>query len=53
MTEQTDYQGKRGLVLLRVSTEEQEKKYGFPAQLKSIREKVLAPFGIRITDEGK
>lgn len=48
-----DYRGKRGLVLLRVSTEEQEKKYGFPSQLRSIREKLLEPRGIRILDEDK
>src|SRR5215469_16863577 len=48
-----DYRGKRGLILLRVSTEEQEKKYGFPSQLRSIREKVITPFGIRILDEAK
>lgn len=48
-----DYRGKRGLVLLRVSTEEQEKKYGFPSQLRSIREKLLEPRGIRLLDEEK
>jgi site-specific DNA recombinase len=48
-----DYRGKRGLILLRVSTEEQEKKYGFPSQLRSIREKVIEPRGIRILDEEK
>src|SRR6266487_4008028 len=48
-----DYRGKRGLVLLRVSTEEQEKKYGFPSQLRSVREKLLEPLGIRILDEEK
>jgi DNA invertase Pin-like site-specific DNA recombinase len=48
-----DYRGKRGLVLLRVSTEEQEKKYGFPSQLRSIREKLIEPLGIRILDEEK
>ena len=48
-----DYRGARGLVLLRVSTEEQEKKYGFPAQLRSIREKLIEPLGIRILDEEK
>ncbi len=48
-----DYRGKRGLVLLRVSTEEQEKKYGFPSQLRSIREKLIEPRGIRILDEEK
>ena len=48
-----DYRGKRGVVLLRVSTEEQEKKYGFPSQLRSIREKLIEPLGIRILDEEK
>lgn len=48
-----DYRGKRALVLLRVSTEEQGKKYGFPSQLRSIREKVIEPYGLRILDEEK
>ncbi len=48
-----DYRGKRGVVLLRVSTEEQERKYGLPSQLRSIREKLLEPLGIRILDEEK
>jgi DNA invertase Pin-like site-specific DNA recombinase len=46
-----DYRGKRALVLLRVSTEEQERKYGFPAQLRSIREKLIEPLGLRLPDE--
>jgi DNA invertase Pin-like site-specific DNA recombinase len=48
-----DYRGKRAVVLLRVSTEEQEKKYGFPSQLRSVREKLIQPRGIRILDEEK
>jgi DNA invertase Pin-like site-specific DNA recombinase len=48
-----DYRGKRGLILLRVSTEEQEKKYGFPSQLREIMEKVVTPRGIRILDPDK
>jgi DNA invertase Pin-like site-specific DNA recombinase len=48
-----DYRGKRGLILLRVSTEEQEKKYGFPSQLREIMEKVVKPRGIRILDPNK
>src|SRR5215472_17234067 len=48
-----DYRGKRGLILLRVSTEEQEKKYGFPSQLREVMEKVVKPRGIRILDEAK
>src|SRR5437667_7590552 len=48
-----DYRGKRGVVLLRVSTEEQEKKYGLPSQLRSVREKIVSPLGIRILVEEK
>ncbi len=48
-----DYRGKRGLVLLRVSTEEQEKKYGFPSQLREVMEKVVKARGIRILDTSK
>ncbi len=48
-----DYRGKRGVVLLRVSTEEQEKRYGFPSQLRSVREKLIEPLGIRVLDEEK
>jgi DNA invertase Pin-like site-specific DNA recombinase len=45
-----DYRGKRGLILLRVSTERQEDKYGFPSQLREVTEKVVKPRGIRILD---
>ena len=48
-----DYRGERGLILLRVSTEEQEKKYGFPSQLREVMEKVVKPRGIRILDPDK
>src|SRR6266567_1811060 len=48
-----DYRGKRAVILLRVSTEEQEKKYGLPSQLRSVREKVVNPLGVRILDEEK
>src|SRR5258708_28507033 len=48
-----DYRGKRGVILLRVSTEEQEKKYGFPSQLRSINEKIIRLRGIRIADSEK
>ena len=48
-----DYRGTRGLILLRVSTEEQEKKYGFPSQLREVMEKVVKPRGIRILDPNK
>ncbi len=52
-SQEYDYRGKRGVVLLRVSTEEQERKYGFPSQLRSVREKLLEPLGIRIFDDEK
>jgi DNA invertase Pin-like site-specific DNA recombinase len=48
-----DYRGKRGLILLRVSTEEQEKKYGFSSQLREVMEKVVNIRGIRIVDTNK
>ncbi len=48
-----DYRGERGLILLRVSTEEQEKKYGFPSQLREVMERVVKPRGIRILDPNK
>ncbi len=48
-----DYRGERGLILLRVSTEEQEKHYGFPSQLREVMEKVVKPRGIRIADTKK
>ena len=48
-----DYRGERGLILLRVSTEEQEKHYGFPSQLREVMEKVVKPRGIRISDPNK
>lgn len=51
--EEYDYRGKRGLILLRVSTEEQEKKYGFPSQLREVMDKVVKPRGIRILDSNK
>jgi Recombinase/Recombinase zinc beta ribbon domain len=38
-------------MLLRVSTEEQEKKYGFPSQERSIREKLIEPLGLRLDTE--
>jgi site-specific DNA recombinase len=49
--EQPNYRGLRALMLLRVSTEEQEKKYGFPSQERSIREKLIEPLGLRLDAE--
>ncbi|HMC99798.1 MAG TPA: recombinase family protein, partial [Ferruginibacter sp.] len=46
-----DYQGMRGLLLTRVSTEEQAKKYSHDAQERKIRQLLIEPLGIRIMDE--
>lgn len=43
-----DYRGKQAFVLLRVSTEEQEKHFGFPSQLAQIREKLINPLRLRV-----
>jgi hypothetical protein len=40
-----DYRGKRVLMLLRVSTPEQEKGFGWPAQEREIRRKLLDRLG--------
>ncbi|HEU5375457.1 MAG TPA: recombinase family protein [Ktedonobacteraceae bacterium] len=45
------YRGKRALILLRVSTEEQEKKFGFPSQLAEIRKKILDTVGLIVDEE--
>src|SRR2546421_6600975 len=46
-----DYQGMRGLLLTRVSTEEQAKKYSHDAQERKIRQLLIEPLDIRIMDE--
>jgi len=46
------YRGKRALVLLRVSTEEQKKKYGFKEQESEVRAKLIIPLGLQL-DENK
>lgn len=52
MTNSRDYsyRGKRALLLLRVSTEEQKKMYGFPSQESQIREKLLEPLGLKLDE---
>src|SRR5947209_14950188 len=45
------YRGMRALLLTRVSTQIQEKKYGHAAQERGIREKLIEPLGLRIMDE--
>jgi site-specific DNA recombinase len=43
-----DYNGKRALMLLRVSTAIQEEMYGWPSQERSVREKLLEPLSLRL-----
>ena len=52
-TAKPDYRGKRALILTRVSTAMQEKKYSHAAQERSVREKLIEPLGLRIVDEEK
>ncbi|HEX6107967.1 MAG TPA: recombinase family protein [Ktedonobacteraceae bacterium] len=53
MQNNTDYQGKRALILTRVSTAKQEEKYSHRAQARQVREKLIVPLGLRIVDEKK
>ena len=46
-----DYRGKRALMLLRVSTPEQEKGFGWPAQEREIRRKLLEPLGLKLDEQ--
>ncbi len=50
-TDKPDYRGMRALLLTRVSTEEQAKKYSHDAQERTVREKLIEPLGLRIVDE--
>lgn len=52
-TDKPDYQGLRALILTRVSTAEQEKKYSHAAQERTVREKLIEPLGLRIVDEAR
>lgn len=49
--ETSDYRGKRALMLLRVSTPEQEKGFGWASQEKEIRRKLIVPLGLRFDEE--
>jgi hypothetical protein len=51
MEDNNKYRGMRGLLLTRVSTEEQAKKYSHDAQERKIRQLLIEPLGIRIMDE--
>jgi site-specific DNA recombinase len=48
---QREYRGKRALMLLRVSTPEQEKGFGWPSQEREIRRKLIEPLGLRLDEE--
>lgn len=50
-TNKPDYRGKRALILTRVSTAMQEKKYSHAAQERTVREKLIEPLGLRIVDK--
>src|SRR5260370_16969895 len=50
-TNKPDYRGLRALILTRVSTAKQEEKYSHAAQERQVREKLIVPLGLRITDE--
>ena len=50
-TDKLDYRGLRALILTRVSTAEQEKRYSHAEQERSVREKLIEPLGLRIVDE--
>ena len=45
------YSGKSALMLLRVSSPQQEERYGWPSQERSIREKLIQPLGLALNEE--
>ena len=49
--QQKDHRGKRALMLLRVSTPEQEKGFGWPSQEREIRQKLISPLGLKLDEE--
>ncbi len=53
MQDNNKYRGMRGLLLTRVSTEEQAKRYSHDAQERKIRQLLIEPLGIRIMDEAR
>jgi site-specific DNA recombinase len=53
MQDNNKYWGMRGLLLTRVSTGEQAKKYSHDAQERKIRQLLIEPLGIRIMDEAR
>jgi len=53
MQDNNQYRGMRALLLTRVSTQEQKKKYSHDAQERLIREKLIEPLGLRLVDEAR
>jgi len=49
--QERDYRAKRALILLRVSTPIQEEMYGWPAQEKEIREKLIGPLNLKLDED--
>src|SRR2546421_1306570 len=49
--DQPDYRGLRALLLTRVSTAEQEKKYSHAAQERQVREKLIKPLGLKLDEK--
>lgn len=45
------YRGKRALLLLRVSTLEQEKGFGWPSQEREIRKKIVEPLNLKLDEQ--
>jgi site-specific DNA recombinase len=50
-TDKPDYRGKRALILTRVSTAMQEKKYSHAAQERTVREKLIEPLGLCLDEQ--
>jgi site-specific DNA recombinase len=50
-SDRSPYRGLRALLLTRVSTAEQEKKYSHAAQERQVREKLIEPLGLRLDEE--
>src|SRR5690242_8135083 len=47
----SDYEGLQALLLTRVSTAEQAKKYSHASQERQIREKLIEPLGLKLDDK--
>src|SRR5438874_4658933 len=45
------YDGKRALMLFRVSSPQQQERYGWPSQERSIREKLIKPLRLALAED--